>query len=71
MTLPDERYRALVNTREFLRSLLDPKKTPRVPKAIRKEAYYRLKHYPRDLDLERLADSCPEVIDYPHTKAGK
>lgn len=52
MTLPDERRRAVVNTREFLRSLLDPKKTPKVPKSIRKQAYYLLKHYPWDAHLD-------------------
>lgn len=51
MTLPDERTRAVVNTRKFLRALLDPKKTPRIPRKIRKEAYYLLKHYPNNFDF--------------------
>lgn len=56
MTLPYERTYAVHNTREFLRSLLDPKQTPKVPKKIRQQAYRCLKHYPTDLDLERAAD---------------
>lgn len=62
MTLPDERYRAIKNAREFLRSLLDPKLTPKVPKKIRKEAYYVLKHYIWDMDLEEIAEKCPDIL---------
>lgn len=51
MTLPHERYQSIKNARAFLYTLLDPKKTPRVPKAIRKQAYWVLKHFPSDLDM--------------------
>ena len=51
MTLPNERTNAILNTRQFLLNLLDPKKTPKVPKKIRKEAYYLLKHYPNTFDF--------------------
>lgn len=54
MTLPDERIRAIKNTREFLRRLLDPKATPKVPKSIRTEAYWCLRHYPGDLYLNDI-----------------
>lgn len=54
MTLPRERRNALIRARDFLRSLLDPKQTPRVPRAIRREAYYVLKHYPSDRTIEKL-----------------
>jgi hypothetical protein len=60
MTLPYERTRAIRNTREFLRALLDPKKTPGVPKWIRKEAYYRLKHFPNEFDMEQLLEGRTE-----------
>lgn len=63
MTLPDERYRAVNNVREFLRDLLDPKKTPKVPKWIRKEAYYRLKHYPSSWDIDRAKTRYDEVFE--------
>lgn len=54
MTLPFERVNAIVNARQFLRDLLDPKKTPRVPRKIRREAYYVLKHFPQDYDIKKV-----------------
>ena len=62
MTLPNERTNAIRNTREFLRSLLDPGMTPRVPKSIRKQAGWCLKHFPSGLDLEEAAKKCPKVF---------
>lgn len=56
MTLPEERRKAIIMTREFLRELLDPKKTPRVPKAIRKRAYWCLKHYPDNYWVSNKVD---------------
>lgn len=52
MTIPSERTRAVLNTEQFLIDLLDPKKTPRVPKDIRRRAGLLLRHYPSDFDLE-------------------
>ena len=52
MTIPIERTRAVLNTRDFLRDLLDPKKTPRIPKEVRRRAGSLLRHYPSDYDLE-------------------
>ena len=54
MTLPFERTRAVLNTQEFLRALLDPKKTPKVPLHIRKVAKSLLKHYPGEYDMDKL-----------------
>jgi len=51
MTVPSERVQAINNTREFLLRLLDPKKTPRVPRSIRKEASRCLRHYPHVFDM--------------------
>jgi hypothetical protein len=34
--------------------LLDPKKTPRVPKEIRRRASALLRHYPSDYDMEMV-----------------
>ena len=64
MTLPDERYRAVNNAREFLRSLLDPKKTPKVPKKVRKEAYWVLKHFPSEYDMQDTRIACFDAFDY-------
>jgi len=62
MTLPDERYRAIMHTAEFLLSLTDPQSTPRIPKIIRQRARSLLKHYPNYYDLERLSEKAPDVI---------
>ena len=51
MTMPNERRWAIINTEKFLRDLMDPKKTPRVPSAIRKEAYRCLRHYPGEYHM--------------------
>jgi hypothetical protein len=66
MTLPDERANAIQQARRFLLQLMDPRETPRIPRAVRMEARARLKHFPTDLDLERLADAAPEVVSLPY-----
>jgi hypothetical protein len=56
MTVPIERTNAVLNTQEFLHSLLDPKKTPRVPKEIRQQAHRLLRHYPTKFDMDTISD---------------
>lgn len=63
MTLPDERFRALKQSKKLLEELCDPGKTPRVPGIVRERARGILRHYPNDYDLERMANSCPELLD--------
>jgi hypothetical protein len=63
MTTPDERYRALKQGKKLLEELCDPGKTPRVPSAVRERARGVLRHFPLDYELERLAQSCPELLD--------
>jgi hypothetical protein len=63
MTIPLERTRAVINTHSFLLELLDPKKTPRVPKSIRASALHCLRHYPTDFDMEVIAE---REDMYPH-----
>ncbi len=63
MTLPNERYRAIGAAREFLRDLLDPKKTPKVPKKYRERAYRVLKHYPWAYDMSQVALSNPKIFE--------
>jgi hypothetical protein len=55
MTLPDERYRSIEWARDFLRDLLDPSKTPKVPKNVRQRAYSVLKHFPANYEMENIA----------------
>ena len=62
MTLPDERYRAVVQTRRFLLDLCNREHTPRVPKLIRDTARSMLRHYPSDWDMQRAAEAAPEVF---------
>lgn len=62
MTVPSERSQSLHNTREFLRSLIDPKQTPRIPRSIRKEAYWCLKHFPSDYDIFKASEDSPNVF---------
>jgi hypothetical protein len=59
MTLPDERYRAVVKTQEFLVEILN---TPRVPKTIKEQAMSLLRHYPSAWDMKRAAENCPDVF---------
>jgi hypothetical protein len=62
MTLPDERYRAVVQTRRFLLDLCNPQHTPRVPKIIREHARSMLRHYPSDWDMTCAAGASPELF---------
>lgn len=68
MTLPAERTNSLISTREFLRSLLDPKQTPRIPKSVRVQAYWCLRHFPSTLDLEITSKRSPSVFGKPKYK---
>lgn len=61
MTIPVERCRAVNNTREFLMKLLDPKQTPKIPKSIRKEAYWCLRHFPHEYEMEMTSKKYPEM----------
>ena len=45
MTLPDQSIYSLQATRQFLRDLLNPKATPKVPRAVRGRASLCLKHF--------------------------
>jgi hypothetical protein len=62
MTLPDERYAAVLQASRFLQQLCNPAVTPRVPKHIRREAAAVLRHFPTYYDLERLSQAAPDVV---------
>ncbi len=59
MTLPEERTRAVVQTREFLRALCDSELTPGVPTTVRERARGLLHHYPEDHYLDAAAAAWP------------
>ena len=63
MTLPYERYHAVSRTEKFLKDLCDPKVTPRVPQAIREQAYYCLRHYPGKYYMDVVATVSPNVFE--------
>lgn len=56
MSLKDERSWSIINTRNFLRRILSPygeKGIKRLPKSVRQEAGFLLKHFPSDWELAR------------------
>jgi hypothetical protein len=55
MTVPIERTNAVIFTESFLKDLLNPKATPRVPKSIRQQAARCLRHYPSQWQMETIA----------------
>jgi len=61
MTLPDERYRAVTHTQQFLIRLAGGHYA-RTPKAVRDEARHMLRHYPTSWDMNRAAEGAPEVF---------
>jgi len=63
MTLPDERYRAVMWAERFLRELAhDTKKYPRISKQVRQEAYSIMRHFPSSWDMKRVANNSPDVF---------
>ena len=63
MTLPDERYRAVVQTAKFLESLSYSSETKRVPLAVRQEARRLLRHYPNQWDMKEVERVAPHVFE--------
>lgn len=61
MTLPDERYRSIKLTEQFLLALAAGE-YKRVPRAVREEARALLRHYPSSWDLQQLERRAPEVV---------
>jgi hypothetical protein len=62
MTLPDERYRSILQARKLLEELMDPKMTPRVAAGIRDRARGALRHYPGEYDMRRAAQTSPDIF---------
>ena len=63
MTLPDERARAVVMTRQFLMDLANRSGTPRIPAAVRQRARSLLRHYPSDFDMDMASYHAPRVFE--------
>jgi hypothetical protein len=62
MTLPDERYRAVVQAQEFLIALSDSNIIKRIPKDVRQRARGILRHYPSPWDMQQAAETSPHVF---------
>lgn len=62
MTLPDERYRAVMQAEDFLRELCDPEVYPRLPKTVRDRARHVLRHFPTSWDMHRACELAPEIF---------
>jgi hypothetical protein len=62
MTLPDERYRAVLAAERLLKDILNPRVTPRVPRDIRNRAAAALRHYPDLRDMQAAAQTSPHIF---------
>ena len=62
MTLPDERYRSIMQAKRLLEELMDPRLTPRLAAGIRDRARGALRHYPSEYDMQRAARMAPDVF---------
>ena len=63
MTLPDERLRAIRNTKTFLKELANsygPFKN--VPSQVRRVAALCLHHFPTEYDLYVLTEAAPDLL---------
>lgn len=68
MTVPFERTHAVRRARCLLEALADSKRTPRVPRGVRKEAAALLRHFPSDADLRWTADALPYLWASPDAR---
>jgi hypothetical protein len=62
MTLPDERYRSIMQAKRLLEELCSPSLTPRVAAGIRDRARGALRHYPSEWDMQRAAAASPDIF---------
>jgi len=61
MTLPAERTAAVLRVGRFLMDLRNPKKYPRVPRAVREEAQRLLRHYPSQYNMMYIDESFEQL----------
>jgi hypothetical protein len=62
MTVPAERTFAVVYAHAFLKDLLNPAITPRVPKDVRATARWLLRHYPEPSTVATAHNLCPRLF---------
>jgi len=56
MTMPDERYRAMVEGMKLIRDLTLSSVTPRVSREVRDRARWVLRHYPSAYEMRKIAN---------------
>jgi len=62
MTLPDERYRAVMQTAKFLQALSHSSELKRVPLAVRQQARSLLRHYPSEYDMKKVSQTSADIF---------
>lgn len=67
ISLPDEKTRAIKKAKDFLQRLLSPygeKGIKKIPTAVRKEAYWVLRHFPGDYEIDHIAECrrCSKIL---------
>jgi len=60
MTLPDERYRSVMETKKFLLSILNTRSG--LSKDMKEQARWCLRHYPSEYDMDRASEGSPEIF---------
>lgn len=55
--LDEDEYHSLKETYKLLCDLIDPKKTPKIPKWIRDNAKKCTKHYPHSSDWDKIYET--------------
>ena len=63
MTLPDERFRAVMMAKKLLEDIAyNSAENARVPKRIRIRAQNALRHYPHDWEMREAAQHAPNIF---------
>jgi len=62
MTLPDERYRAVMQTARFLQALSHSSELKRIPLKVRQEARALLRHYPNEYDMKKVSQTSADIF---------
>lgn len=62
VTMPDERTRALLETKDFLVELISAEATPGVPDSVRREARRLLRHFPGLVELDLAHRALPRFF---------
>jgi hypothetical protein len=62
VTMPNERTRAILQTKEFLVELISAEETPGLPETVRREARRLLRHFPGLMELHLAHRALPAVF---------